>query len=403
MIRRHQLFLAPDGDAPGPTFAEAALKAIKTDPDAPTPADTATPTPEKKETPTPDARRVPDELFGGKKQEAAETKTEAASEIDKLTDIQTTDKKVGDAWKALKAQGKAEEKRANELTAKATELEKRIAEFEAKGKDTEALQTKLAALEKQNSEYIELVRKVNVELTPEFQQSRARRNELVNGIKSLVGDAGGDGAAIESALRLKGSDQIKAVADVIGDLPTYVQGIIGAEIKELSQLDKTVDAARSNPEEYLATRQREEQERTSKERETMIRTAQLAFDHADKRLGSDLEVLRNVEGLEWWNKQAADIRQNARRKFEVEAASDPNVAAEVCIRAEAMTVYRDLFQDQRAENSKQASKIKELETELKKVYGTSPGLRAALPSSANGGKRPFFAEVAIDGMQGRGQ
>lgn len=386
-----------------PDFAEMALRTTKTPEGTPVDQTPATGTTPPKKEPTTDvvneSRKVPDELFGGKKEEIKPA-VEVVSEVDKIPDpSRFSDAKQEANWKALRTIAKTEEKRANEFATKSAELEKRIADADANGKKSEELQSKLAKLEKENAEQMVLVCKVNAELDPAFQQKRTARNGAVDGLKQLVKDSGGDPDAMESALRLKGPEHIKSVAEVIGDLPNYIQGIIGAKIAEIATLDRALDEARGNPEEYLQSRQREMQEHEAKERETFARNAQLAYDHAEKKLSAELEVLRDTEGLpDFWIKQAKDIKANGRRDFE--SNSDPGRAAEICLKANAMDVYRDLFKDARAELDKKDAKIAEQDAQLKKVYGGSPNLRAPQSSNANKSEFRDFATRTMDTATG---
>lgn len=383
-----------------PDFAARALQTTQQPEGTPAIEQTPAVAPAKKEPAAEPSRKAPDELFGGKKEEPAKvTEAEPSSAIDKIADPVTSDRKVSENWKALKAAAKAEENRANESQAKAAELEKRIADAEAGGKRTAELEAKLATLEKENAEQMALVRKVNAELDPAYQQKRTERGNAVNDLKQLVKDSGGDPDALESALRLKGSEHIKAVADVIGDLPNYVQGIIGAKISEVAAIDRALDSARGNPEEYLQSRQREMQETEAKERAEFTRSAQLAYEHAEKKLTAELEVLRDTEGLpDFWVKQAREIKANARKDFELN--SDPGRAAQICLEAHSMRVYRDLFLDMRGENAKLQAKVSDQDSQLKKVYGNSPNLRAPQSSTTDKGGFRDFATRTMDTATG---
>lgn len=377
-------------------FAEAALRIIKTDPDAVVPPKKEA---ETKTEPDPkDARRMPDELFGKEKKADAVAEPEKF-EMEKIADPDFKDPKRKADWEAVKKKGLEFEKKAREEMKRAADLETKIKDYEAKGKDTEALQAKLATLEKEHAEAMELVRKVNIELDPEFRRAHVEgRANLVKQARTLVEESGLDPATIETAINLRGKPRVDAIKALEEDLGSFQSGRLGRLIDELDALDRDAESKRSNPEQYLETRKREDEQRTTKEREESGRRLNQSFEEARRKMSAELEVLRPVEGLAWWNDQAKGIQDKARDR--VSSLTGAHDAAEMAIQAEAMPVYRDLFLSEREEHAADKKKLVDAEKELKKLYGTNPGVRGNGASSNNGGAPRDFADTAVGLMNG---
>lgn len=387
-------------------FASRAMETLTTDPDAAQPEprkEAAKAEPVKAD---PAKREVPAELFGGKKSEEA-APIAPKSEFDEFAKADFKDPKRREDWEKLVNKGKTFEKQASESAAKIAEMEKRIADAETKGKETESLQAKLADLEKREAEARALVQKVNIELDPDFRRVHIEgRQRLIKNAQTIIEESGGDAKAVETALNLKGKPRVDALREIAAELDNFQSGRLGRVIDELTALDETAESKRSNPDEFFKTRQQEAEVREKQEHETLLRNANLAYDSVKTKLSGELEVLRPVEGLDWWNEQAKAIQAKARQKWETN--TDPGVAAEVCLKAEAMEVYRDLFKSEREEHAKEketlTKRLDEAETQLKKLYGTAPGLRGGGSSAtANNGKHRDFADRTFDAMTGRDQ
>lgn len=387
-------------------FAEVALRVTKTpmaEGDAVPPAtkkETAT-TP-KKEEPAPkkdaNTRELPSELFGKvpepKKDEPEPTRK---SELEDIEQPDFKDPKRKGQWDALHGKADKFEKQAWAAEVKAAELEKKIADADERGKDTETLQAKLVEAERKYAESMELVRKVNVELDPAFNEKFVKgRAILVKDIATTVSDAGGDADSITIALNLSGRERTKAIAAAIQDLPVFTQGIVGRQIENLSSLDTEAATHRSTPEQYLKQREHDEQQRTTREQQEMAQRNNLAFDSALKR-ASGLEVLNEVKGLDWWNDQRKQILDNSRKFYESPPSQE--AIAQRCLEGEVMPIYRQLFLDVRKEGQQKDVKIAELEGELKKIHSKSPQLGGRGSSTADRANMTF-AEIGMGVMNG---
>lgn len=345
----------------------------------------------------PDKNRLPTELFDGKKEPVQKEEESTTFEIDKITDPEFKDAKRKAQWDEVKTQGREWEKKAKAGEAKATELEARIKELDGKGKDTEGLQAKLEALEKQNAEWREIIQKVNIELDPEFRKTHIEgRKKLIENARAIVEESGVDANVIETALNLRGKPRIEAIKSIEEELGSFQSGRLGRVIDALNELDASAEAKRSSPDKYIAEQQARRTQQESEQRDKMARTANLAYDAAEKKTAAELEVLRPVDGNDWWNDQGNNIRKGARELYLNN--EDPQVAATVCLQAKAMPVYRDLFLNQRQENAKLSAELAEKTAELKKLFKTTPPLRGGGSAPSSGPKD--FATVAHNTMTG---
>ncbi len=355
-------------------FASIALKLTKTDPDAPKEQAKETVKEPAKEA-AKEPSKIPSELF---KQPDKETEkpTESKSAIDEIQAPETKDPRSKDRWDKLVAKGKEFEKTATDRAARIAELESKVKESEQMGFNAKDLQAKLDAALKEREDALSLVRKVNVELDPEFRRMHVEgRNKLISNAKTIVEESGGEGKDVETALNLRGKPRADALAAVAETLNAFQSGRLGRIIDELSALDDAAEAKRTNPDEYLKTRAKEDEVRTAKEREEQARVSNSAFDLAEQRLSKELEVLRHADGFDDWNAKGEAIRKRAREQWA--KGVDFETAAAKFIQAEAVGEYRALFLDQQAEAQKALKKVSELEAELKSMHGRGPGLRGS--------------------------
>lgn len=394
--------MAELADPPVKDFADHAMESLTVDPEAKTdPAPKSDPTP--KADPSLDAKRVPDELFSKPAEKPSEKKVDSEEfEINKIASPDFKDPQRKSQWETLKAKGLDFEKQAKEFAQKATTLEAKIAEFEAKGKDTEGLTAKLAKMEKEHAEAMELVRKVNIELDPEFRARHIEgRSMLVKQARALVEESGLDPNIIETAINLRGKPRVDAIKALEEELGSFQASRLGRVIDELDSLDREAEGKRSSPEKYLEERKRQDEEQSAKSREEVGRKLNQSFEDARKRLVSEIEVLRptHEKGFEWWNEQGKGIQDRALAK--VNSLTGAHDAAEMAIKAEAMAVYRELYLASRDVGAERDKELAAAKDELKKLYGTNPGVRGNGGAALGDGKNRDFADRTTDTMQGR--
>lgn len=361
-----------------PGFTEAFKTALVTDFDDPDKTPEIKPAapkqPEKSEAAKP---VIPSELI--KKETPAEP---AKSELDSIPE--PTDEKAKSGFKTLREKAKAFETKANEL-------EKKIVEFEAKGKDSEGLQAKLADLEKKNAEYLEIVTRSNVENHPDFQKQFVEgRQNLIKRAQTIIEESGGDKNSIATALNLRGKARVDALREAASELDGFQQGRLGKVIDELSDLDEQADTKIAESRKTWETMQASDKDKTAKQHQEFAHSVQTSFETTAKRLRGELEVLAHVEGNDAWNQQADNIVKEA-QSF-VETNKDLPTSMEVAIWGKAGPVYREAFLAERKQNEANEKRIAEMTAELKGIYNKTPNLNAGKTTGAVPAKKMGFLE-----------
>ena len=381
-------------------FAEAALKSMTTDSDAPAPPAPKEDAPKAETKSAPERPKGIPESLSPKKEEAARADAEPDLETSKLVKPEFKDAKRAAQWDELhgkasefEKQARAEAKARADAEAKVAAMEARIAEAEKAGKNTEALEKKLA-------EYESLVKNVSVENDPEFRAKHIEgRANKVKEIQALIADAGGDPADVATALALKGKERVDALRLVSDDLPGYLQGLLGTAVRELDTLDREAADKRANADQYLANRQREDQQRQQAEIEQDARAAELGWQRAQSKMKTEFAVFNKTETDADWNAKADAAIARAEQTYRSNISREQQ--AEIIMRAEAAKEIEGLYHGMR-EYAEKLEKINaEHEAELKKVYGgASPSLRGGAPSRSSAVSEMDFASRTIHEMSG---
>jgi len=213
-----------------PDFASVALGLVTgTTPETKTDTPPAAKVPEKESTKPERPADIPETLLGKKDaKKEPEPEKEPESEIAKIKPPDFRNPVKKEQWEALHNKAAELEKGKLASDRKVAEMEKRIAEAETKGKNTEELEKKLADLQKQNDEYQELVRQTNVEMDPQFRKTYIEgRANKVKEIEAIISDAGGEVGDVATALALKGKARVDALRLISDELPGYLQGLLG--------------------------------------------------------------------------------------------------------------------------------------------------------------------------------
>lgn len=336
--------------------------------------------------------RVPDNLF--KKETLAKP---VESEIDKITEPTFRTEGERTNFKALRDKAKDYETKTRAGETKIAELEAKIKEVEARGGDTEKLSSRLVEMEKKTAEYEELLAKTNIEEHPAFKKQFVEgRAKIVDRAKKLIEEAGGDVVAITTAFNLRGKARFDALREVASELDGFQQGRLGKCIDELSELDETADSKRASAKQAYQEMQENDRQQSERGRQEFTVTARKAFESATKSVG--LEVLTKIDGNDWWNKQADEIQENARKFYEGNNSLD--TAAQTALKAHAMPVYRNLYLEERKEVETLNSKVAELQKELKGIHSRSSaplGGKKLGGESAKTARNPFSEAVRTAG------
>lgn len=199
-----------------------------------------------------------------------------------------------------------------------SDLEKKIAEAEAKGKDTEALTARLADLEKQIQERDGELRALKQEVDPKFKETYDKPfNEAADYAKSVVEQLeviGDDGETPRQATwedfvalyRLPDGKAFKAARELFGEAAALVM----QQRSDLKKLDYRRERA-------LQEERKHAQERMKAE-EDAAAAARVSYDTLYKRVVSELE--QNVEDYHDApdDAEAADLRKKALAVFDAE-------------------------------------------------------------------------------------
>lgn len=347
----------------------------------------------KKEEPKPPAPKsgTPKELFAkpeGKKDEVVAPK----SAIDEIAEPVKMDAKGKAGWEALKAAAKSSE-------IKAAELERKIADAKAAGKDTETLEARLASQEAKLTEYDAIVTRARLDDHPEFRREfiEGREKEIDKAAQVLeeISDEKGD---IAAALALKGKARSKAIGE-LGEMDHMQAVRLDRLLEKIDDLDERAAAKREQAQESYKELQEQTRQKETASRSDLVKRKHLEFEDTSRSLRGELEVLNRAEGYDDWNARGESILKAAQAAVE----SNPNTNIRAEIEARAMPVYRQMFIEANAKVSEHEAKIAELEKELKAIHGKSPSLSSRSRNGAAEGdaKRPFSA--ALDRALGGGE
>jgi hypothetical protein len=328
--------------------------------------------------------RAPDALFKKPDEEAKPEEAET-----------TTEAKPGAKQSWAELRGKAE--RAEKELAKIRQ-EKEVLEKGATVEELTKLREQLAGIEKERNEMSELLGRAKAELHPEFQSKYIKgRESLVKRAADIADESGGDRDAVIRALNLSGKERVDALRDIAADMDNFQSGRLGRLIDEINNLDEERAAKLSNSGQYAEELQRLEQEKARQSEEQMGRVLEKSFLSASKSLEAELEVLRKVDGADWWNEQGEAIVKKAREFFN--GNTDATAAAAAAIKAEAAGVYRELYVKEREFSSEQEKRVQELEKELEGIYSRTPGVRSGAAGKKPGGKPGFYDQLKEMGFE----
>jgi hypothetical protein len=238
---------------------------------------------------------------------------------------------------------------------------------------------KLAYLEGQNRQMSEMLSRVGVEHSAEFQQQilvplTAHWNEAAR----IVRDAGADPNDLAKAMTLSGRSQFEALDTLFSDLPESARAQAHDALRSYRRFeDARRNAVANAPQtlEHLHKREVERQyQEVSKQRDDM----KGMFERALSRLRDEakVEVFQHTQEPDgkWWNDQADQMVEAGRNLFLEN--TDLDKVAFACLLAPAADAYRKLFiQSQK--------KISELQQIIKDKIGNEPVLSESSGNAGN--------------------
>jgi hypothetical protein len=342
------------------------------------------------------SRRAPDELFGGKKEEAkTEEKTtedELKSEIPDAKDEDFKSESGKISFKKLRETAVQFEKEAKSLRAEKAKLEATLSTSE-----TKALQDRLDAIQKERDEFSEIVAKSRVESHPDFKAKYVDgRQKLVEKAANIINESGGNADDVKIALNLTGKARVDALRESLSDLDAIQQGRIGKLIDQLDDLDAEREAKVDDSGKFFQEVEKQNAERTAKEEAEFNAALARSFTEAEKTV-SELEVFKKVDGADWWNEKADAMRKAAREEFLNNG--DPQAAAKAFLEAKAAHAYRDLYVEERKFAMQQTKELEDLKKELEGIHSRSHSLRGNKgASTATGGVSGWDAALKEAGI-----
>lgn len=249
-------------------------------------------------------------------------------------------------------------------------------------------------LETQNKQMSEVLTRLGVEQSAEFQQKiMAPLHASWNEAARIVRDGGGDPQALARAMTLTGRAQFEALDEVFDAIPESAKSEANEALRVYRRYEEARRQAVANAPQALEGIRKRETEREmatiQKQRDDMKNI----FDNAVKRLRDDakLEVLLRTDKPEgdWWNSQGDAIVKQARELYLEN--TDMNRVAMACLLAPAADTYRKLWLNSQ-------KKIGQLQKVINDRIGNEPNLsesggsqRIATPDQqlADDLKRPF--------------
>ena len=257
----------------------------------------------------------------------------------------------------------------------------------------EASTQRMAVLESQNKQMGEVLTRMGVEQSVEFQNEVMRPLHTSWGeAVRIVRESGGDPQGLVKAMSLSGKAQFEALDELLVDMPESAKGQLGEALRTYRRFEDVRRAAIANaPKTMEAIRQRETQRQYA---EATRQKAEMGtmFDNALARLRDEAKVevfMKSADpSSQWWNEQGEQIVSQARDLF-LENTSLDRVAM-ACLLAPAADTYRKLFLTSQ-------KKVAELQKLIKERIGNepvlteSPGKFGVTPTEqmADDLKRPF--------------
>jgi flagellar motility protein MotE (MotC chaperone) len=316
------------------------------------PAAKAPPKEEKK--PAPAADEVPEAVFGEPKKE------EPAPEP------------VAETFKGPKELRQAYDKTKAELKRLADENAKFQEQLKTPPKD-ETAQARIAELETQLREYSDTVASVKLEQHPAFVAKFVKpREQLIANAFGLLKTAEVDPAGLEKAMSLTGKPRIQALDDFFDNIesPT-TRTRVAALVDQIDNIDEQKSAVLADAKgsyERLTTHDKAEQHRQAQEQTAKLeKVFDGAIEHLRDKVG--FEVLKEVDGVDWWNKQGKSAIEAARAlMFQND---NPEQMAIGSVLAATSGIHRGLWLKERSQRLALAKELAEIKNADPDLSGNS--------------------------------
>jgi hypothetical protein len=239
-------------------------------------------------------------------------------------------------------------------------------------------QARMQFLEAQNRQMSEVLTRVGVEHSAEFQQKiiaplTGSWNEAVR----IVQEAGADPQQLATAMSLQGRAQFEALDQLFAEMPESAKTEANDALRTYRRYEEARQRAVANAPRTLETLKANESQRQFQELKHQRGQMEQMFDRALTRLRDEAKVevfMRTDEpDGKWWNDQGEQLVNQGRQLFLEN--TDMDKVALACLLAPTADAYRKLF-------IKSQQKVGELNKIIRERLGNEPTLSE---SSGNAG------------------
>lgn len=350
----------PDVKKPSSTPPSPATDAPK----EPSPQPSTTPPPEPPKQPAPgEEHKLPSFLQDALKQDAPPAPPAVDPEADFPEDLPPAEKQsrikgLRDAYKRLKQEADTLRKQPQ--------------------RDPQE-QQRMQWLEHQNRQMSEVLSRVGVEHSQEFQQKiiaplTGSWNEAVR----IVQDAGADPNQLAQAMSLQGRAQFEALDQLFAEMPESAKTEAHDALRTYRRFEEARQRAVANAPKTLETIRERENQRQYHELQQQRGNMQQMFERALGRLRDEakVEVFMKTDEPEgkWWNDQGEQLIQQGRQLFLEN--TDMDKVALACLLAPTADAYRKLF-------IKSQQKVSELNKIIRERLGNEPTLSESGGNAGN--------------------
>ena len=229
---------------------------------------------------------------------------------------------------------------------------------------------RLQFLEGQNRQMQEVLSRVGVEHSPQFQQQIiAPLTASWHEAARIVRDAGGDPQELAKAMTLQGKAQFEALDMLFSEMPESAKTEAHDALRTYRRFEEARQRAVANAPRTLEALRAQDAERQYQELGKQRQGMTEMFDQALTRLRDEakVEVFQQTNDPEtkWWNEQREQIINQGKSLFLEN--TDMNKVALACLLAPAADAYRKLF-------LKSQQKVGELNKIIKDRLGGEPTL-----------------------------
>ena len=247
---------------------------------------------------------------------------------------------------------------------------------------------RLAFLETNNKQMAEILSRVGVEHSQEFQQNIiAPLTASWNEAARIVKDSGGDPQNLAKAMALSGRAQFEALDELFQDMPESAKAEAHDALRNYRRYEDARRRAVADAPKTLEQLRHRETERQYQELNKQREEMKGMFDRALSRLRDEakVEVFQTTTDPEakWWNDQSEQIVAQARSLFLEN--TDMDKVAMACLLAPTADAYRKLF-------IKSQKRIGELQKIINDKIGNEPNLS----ESAGPGARTSADQTKVD-------